>query len=136
MSCLASSFKKGEHFWVQHENDLVTTKNVMPYLLVRASDQSIIDRQGILMQILLVAGLKIVLFTSKHTVTNFMSVHRLGVDKRLFPPTLVPRTDLRELALWLSSGQFTGVSAKEFTTNDSGNRDSEQPPAVRGPLQK
>ena len=33
--------------------------------LVRASDQSTIDRQGILMQILLVAGLKIVLFTSK-----------------------------------------------------------------------
>ena len=27
------------------------------------------------MQILLVIGLKIVLVTSKHTVTNFMSVH-------------------------------------------------------------
>ena len=43
-------------------------------MLVRASDQSIIDRQGILMQILLVVGLKIALFTSKHKVTNFMNV--------------------------------------------------------------
>ena len=42
--------------------------------LVRASDQSIIYRLGILMQILLAAGLKIVLFTSKHIVTNYMSV--------------------------------------------------------------
>ena len=50
--------------------------------MVRASDQSIIDRQGILMQILLVAGLKIVLFTSKHTVTNFMSV-RDGLYKSI-----------------------------------------------------
>ena len=44
-----------------HFQETVSTK-----LLVRASDQSIIDRQGILMQILLVAGLTIVLFTSKH----------------------------------------------------------------------
>ena len=44
-------------------------------IVVGAYDQSITDRQGILMQILLVAGLKIVLFTSKHTVTNIMSVH-------------------------------------------------------------
>ena len=43
--------------------------------LVRASDQSIIDRKGIMMQIFIVAGLKIVLFTSRHTVTNFMSDH-------------------------------------------------------------
>ena len=48
-----------------------------------ASDQSIIDRQSILIQILLAAGLKIVLFTSKHTVTNFMSVHRPSTEKRL-----------------------------------------------------
>ena len=32
--------------------------------MFKASDQSIIDRQGVLMQILLVAGLKIVFFTS------------------------------------------------------------------------
>ena len=32
------------------------------------------------MQLFLVAGLKIVLFTSKHTVTNFMSVHRPSAD--------------------------------------------------------
>ena len=46
----------------------------VPTHMVGAFDQSIIDWQGILMQILLVSGLKIVLFTSKHTVTNIMSV--------------------------------------------------------------
>ena len=59
------------------------------------------------MQILLVAGSKIVLFTSKHTVTNFMSVaveyinrlvHRLSADKRLLLPTLVSRIDCCELS--------------------------------------
>ena len=50
-----------------------------------------------------------------------MSVHR---PKRLFSLTPVPRIN------------FTGDTAKEFTTNDSGNRDSEQPPAVREPIQK
>ena len=87
--------------------------------MVGAFDQSIIDRQGILMQILLVAGLKIVLFTTKHTVTNFMSV-----DERLLSPTLVPRTDLCEFALSLSSRPFTGDAAKEFIANDSWNRGS------------
>ena len=42
-------------------------------LVVRASDQNIIDRQSLLMQILLVACLNIVLFRSKDTVTNIMS---------------------------------------------------------------
>ena len=94
-------------------------------LVVRASDQSIIDRQGLLMQMLLVDGLKIVLFTSKRTVTNFMSVHRTSADKRLLPPTLVPRTDLCEFTLSLSSRPFTGDAAKKFITNDSWNRGSE-----------
>ena len=49
--------------------------------LVRASDQNIFDRQGILMQILLVSGFNVVLFTSKHTVTN-ISVHRTSADER------------------------------------------------------
>ena len=35
--------------------------------------------QGILMQILLVAGLKIVLFTNKHRVTNFCECSRWTV---------------------------------------------------------
>ena len=96
-------------------------------MLVRASDQSIIDRQGIVTQILLVAGLNIVLFTNKHMVTNIMSVHRQSADERLLSPTLVPRSDLCELALSLPSRLFTGDAAKEFKTNDSGNRDSEQP---------
>ena len=60
-------------------------------VLVRASDQSIIDRQGIPMQILLVAGLKIVLVTSKDTVTNFMSAHRPTADERLLPPDTRPQ---------------------------------------------
>ena len=93
--------------------------------MVMASDQSINDLQGILMQKLLVAGLKIVSFTSKHTFTNFMSVHRESADERLLPPTLVPRTDLCEFALSLSSKPFTGDAAKEFITNDSWNRGSE-----------
>ena len=75
------------------------------------------------MQILLVAGLKIVLFTSKHTVTNIMSVHKRSVEKRPLP--LVPRTDLCQFALSLSSRQFTGGAAKEFTTDDSWNCGSE-----------
>ena len=48
--------------------------------LVRASDQNITDRQGLVMQILLVAGLKIVLFTSEHTVTNVVSVRGANND--------------------------------------------------------
>ena len=47
------------------------------------------------MQILLVAGLKIVLFTSKHTVTNIMSVHKPSADVRLLPSTLVPRQTIQ-----------------------------------------
>ena len=77
------------------------------------------------MKILLVAGLKTVLFTGKHTVTNFMSVHRLSAKKRLLPPTLVPRTDLCEFALSLSSRICTGEEAKGFITNDSWDRGSE-----------
>ena len=73
------------------------------------------------MQLLLVAGLKIVLFTSKHTVTNFMSVHRPSADERL----LVPRTNVYEFALSLSSRPFTGDAVKELLTNDSWNRGSE-----------
>ena len=61
------------------------------FSLVRTSDQNI-DRRGILMQILLVAGLNIVLFTSKNTVTNTMSVHRPSADERLLSQTLVPRS--------------------------------------------
>ena len=53
---------------------------MMGKCLVRISDQSIIDRQDILMQILLDTSLKIVLFTSKHTITNVISV-RGGVSK-------------------------------------------------------
>ena len=52
--------------------------------LVKASDQSIINRQSILMQILLVSGLKIVLFTTEHTVTNFMSIHRRTTVPRIY----------------------------------------------------
>ena len=70
------------------------------------------------MQILIVAGSKIVLFTSKHTVTDFMSVHRSSADIRLLPPTIVPRTDLCKFALSLLSKPFTGDSVKEFITND------------------
>ena len=47
---------------------MITVSNI-EHILVRTSDQSTIVWQGILMQILLVAGLKIVLFASKHTVT-------------------------------------------------------------------
>ena len=95
--------------------------------LVTASDQRIIDRQCILMQILLVAGFNIVLFTSKHTVTNMTSVHRPSAEERLLSPTLVPRIDLCAFTLLLSSRPFRGDAADEFTTNNSGNRDSEQP---------
>ena len=77
------------------------------------------------MQILLVAGLNIVLFTSKHTVTN-MSVYRSSADERLFSPTLVARIDLFEFLLSLSSRPLTDDATKELTTHNSGNRDSEQ----------
>ena len=68
---------------------------------VWASDQSIIDPRDIPMQILLVAGLKIALFTSKHSVTNFMSVHRrvLTNDRCVF-------------ALSFSSRPFTSARAR------------------------
>ena len=61
-------FKMDCH-WKMNYLLVFVSKNV-----IRAPDQSIIDRQDIQMQILLVADLKIVLFTSKRTVTNFMSV--------------------------------------------------------------
>ena len=78
-------------------------------ILVKTSDQSIIGRRGILMQILLVAGLKIVLLTSKHTVTNFMSV-RGGLYKSTGANSYYrPRLD----------------AAKEFITDDAWNRGSE-----------
>ena len=94
--------------------------------LVRSSDQSIIDRKGLLMQILLVVGLKIVLFTSKYTVTNFYEcsrwtvhidcsrilVHRLSADERLLLPTLVPRINLCLFTLSFSSKPFTGNAAR------------------------
>ena len=51
-----------------------------------------------------------------HSYKIKMSVHRPSADERLFPPTPVPRTDLCELALSLSSRPFTGDAAKEFTT--------------------
>ena len=54
--------------------------------MVRASDQSVIDRQGILVKISLVAGSKIVLFTSKHS-HKFYEYSQA----ECFPPTLVPR---------------------------------------------
>ena len=41
--------------------------------------------------------------------------------------TIVSRTDLCEFALSLSPRPFPGDAIKEFTTSDSGNRDSEQP---------
>ena len=63
------------------------------------------------MQILLVAGFNVVLFTSKHS-TNIMSVHRPSADERLLSPTLVPKIDLRVFALSLSSRPFTGDVAK------------------------
>ena len=70
------------------------------------------------MQMLLVAGLNIVLFTNKHTVTNIMSA-----DEQLLSLILVPRIYLCAF----SSRPFIGEATKEFTTNYSGNRDSEQP---------
>ena len=77
---------------------------------------------------ILVVGFNIVLLTSKHAVTNIMSVHNSSADERLLlSPTLVPRIDLCAFALSLSSRPFLGEAAKEFVTNDSGNRDSEQP---------
>ena len=66
----------------------------MENLLIRTFDQSIIVRQGIPMQILLVARLKIVLFTTKYTVANFMSVHRSRVDKRFLPTDTRPKNRL------------------------------------------
>ena len=57
----------------------------MQQILNRDSDQNIIVRQGILMQILLVVGLKIVLFTNKHTVT---------ADERLLPIDTRPQNRL------------------------------------------
>ena len=64
---------------------ICTIGTVVGFILVRASDQNIIERQGILMQIYLLltcCGFNIVLFTNKHTVTN-MSVHRSSADERL-----------------------------------------------------
>ena len=66
-------------------------------MLVRVSDQSIINPQDTLMQILLVACFNIVLFTITHTVTNIMSAHRPSADERLRSPTLVPRSRLVRL---------------------------------------
>ena len=70
---------------------------IIQLVLVRASDQSIIDRQGILMQMLLVAGLNIVLFTSKHTVTNIMSIHMPNADERLLPTDTRPENRLVQI---------------------------------------
>ena len=81
----------------------------------------------VLLQILLVAGFNIVLFTSKHRIKNIMSIHIPSADERLLSPTLAPTIDLCAFALSLSSRPITAEAAKEFTTNDSGNRDSEQP---------
>ena len=78
-------------------------------LLVRASDQNIIDRQGILTQILLVAGSKIVLLKSKHTVTNIMNVHRFSGDERP-----LPKNRLVRIELWLSSKRGQGIHDKRF----------------------
>ena len=66
-------------------NRCVSVHNLLfavPLTLVRASDQNIIDRQGLLMQILLVAGFNIVLFTSMRTQLQiFMCSHGL-IDTR------------------------------------------------------
>ena len=64
------------------------------------------------MQILPVAGLNIVLLTSKYTVTNIASVHGPRADERLFSPTLVPKIEFREPALSLSSRPFPGDAAQ------------------------
>ena len=62
-----------------------------------------------------------VLFTRKHTVTNIMSVHGPNADERLLPPHIRPQEPT-------SRYRFRPDNAvKEFTTNDSWNRDSEQP---------
>ena len=50
-----------------HWKELERFQKTYVWKLVRASDQSIIDRQGTPLQILLVAGLIIVLFTSNHS---------------------------------------------------------------------
>ena len=84
----------------------------MKHTVIRPSDQSIIDRQDILMQILLVAGLNIILFTSKHIVTIITSVHNPSADERLLSPTLVPPINLCESALSLSSQLFPGDTAQ------------------------
>ena len=60
------------------------------------------------------AGLKIILFTSKHTVTNIMSAHRPSADELLLSSTLVSRIDLCEFSLSLSCRPFTGDAAKEY----------------------
>ena len=79
--------------------------------MIRASGQSIIDRQGIPMQILLVAGLNIVLFTSKHTVTNFMSVLG-GLYKTILYDTCSPRIDFCEFSRYRFRLDITGDAAR------------------------
>ena len=84
----------------------------------------------------LVAGFNVVLSTSKHTVTNNVSVHRPSADERLLltqKKRSSAKIDLCEFALSFSSRPFPGDAV---TTSDSGNRDSEQPPAARVLLQK
>ena len=69
-------------------------------------------------------GFNVGLFTSKDTVTkNVTSVHSPSADKRLFPTDAHPQ----EPTCANSRYRFPGDAVKEFTTNDSGNRDSEQP---------
>ena len=54
---------------------------------------------------------------------NFMSVHRSSAVERLVPTDTRPQ----ELTCANSRYRFRLNAVKEFTTNDSGNRDSEQP---------
>ena len=94
----------------------------MLLLLVRASDQNIIDRKGFLMRCKYYLLLVLILFYSQASMSvTSMSVHRPSADERLLSPTL----DLCAFALSLSSRPISGDAAKEFTTNDSGNRNSE-----------
>ena len=92
--------------------------------MIRASDQSIIDPQGIVMQILLAADFNIVLI---HKRAHSYKFYECSQSERW---QTTARTDARlqnlcEFALSLSSRPFTGDAAKEFITNDSWNRGSE-----------
>ena len=63
-------------------------------------------------------------FTSKHTVTDIMSVHGPVLTNDCPPPILDPQNRLVRIRVIALVRPFPGDAIKEFTTSDSGNRDS------------